>query len=290
MQTFVRSQADILSSLEDQVDDASNTRWTDARIYAAINQAIDAWYNRVSVPYIYTITNGWVAGTFEYTLPDYIDTRRIQPQIRRYRDETAYYLPDNGDGDTWADIGAFDIEPSTTSGGLVLRLHNSEYSVDGRIIWWAHNGHIPTSPPLLGANIDEDDTSLTTATKPTNIGRNGYVKIDSEWIGYNDVTEGTSSWTLSNLQRGLFNTTAASHTTADTIYWGVAAESPHLYRQLELQAKAHLAEYYLMNSSSRETQQYEKIAVLFQQQADNFWKSYTVQRPMRITLSRQAYG
>lgn len=289
MEPYVRSQDNLLSLIQDQLDDGSNTRWTDARIYSAINKAIDTWHGRVLVPYVYTMTGGWTAGTFEYTLPDYMDVRYIQPQIRRYRDETAYYLAETGDGDTWADVMGFSVERNT-SNGLTLRVDNSEYSMDGRILWWGSNGHVNTTPAVLGANITSSDTSLTTSDVPQNIGRVGYVKINSEWIGYQDVTEGTASWTLSNLSRGLFNTTAASHTTSDTIYFGVAVDTPRLFQQLENQAKAFLMEYYLTNSSSRETNHYEKQMVYYQDRADMFWKGYVSPRKTRMTLSRMAYG
>lgn len=289
MDIYVRSQDNLLSLIKDQVDDATNTRWTDARMYAAINRAIDTWHGRVLVPYVYTLSDGWTAGTFEYTLPDYMSIKGIQPQIRRYRDEVAYYLAESGDGDTWANIDAFTVERNT-SGGYTLRLDNSEYSVDGRILWWGNNGHVNTSPAVLGANIDSDDTSLTTSAKPLNIGRTGYVKIDDEWIGYQDISEGSASWTLSNLSRGLFDTTAASHTTSDTVYWGVAVDDVRLFQQLMDQVRAFMMEYHMMNSSSRETTHYEKQMVYYQDRADSFWKSYVPSRKPRMRLTRMAYG
>jgi hypothetical protein len=265
-------------------------RWTDAQIYSAMSLVLQSWQGRVRTPYTYTIVGGWVAGTYDYAIPAYIEAKTIQPQAR----VSAWDWIDVG-GETWADIQAYDVEPSATD-GMVLRLHYSNprssivgASNEGRLLWWGAPGPVPTTIPTLSAGIDADDTSLTIASKPS-IGRVGYVKIGTEWLQYSGYTEGASSITPTNLSRGLSGSTAASHSLGDPVVWGVAVESMALLNLLYDCTRMYLMQMYLSNPSSRETGQYEKQLVLFQNNVDKFWKGWKPSRPMRIRLSRQAIG
>lgn len=295
MNPYIYPQSTLLTNIRTLLKEASAERWTDAEIYQAMNMALTSWQGRVRTPHIYTIVGGWVAGTYSYTLPTYIDTRTIQPQARYPRYS---YIDVNIEDreETWNDIVAFDVEPVSSSGAMALRLHysNPTYAVDGasnegRVIHWAEPGPVPTTLPTLSAGIDADDTSLVLASKPT-VGRAGYVKVNSEWIGYTGFTEGSSTLTLNNLVRGLNETTAASHISSDTVTWGVGVDTPSLLNTLYDGTRMYLMDIYLSNPSSRETAQYEKQLVLFQDRLDRFWKGYRPSRPVRIRLSRQAMG
>lgn len=269
-------------------------RWTDAQIYAAISLALQSWQGRVRTPYLYTIPDGWVSGTYEYTLPDYIEAKTVQPQARVSPFDWIDGFVVEG-RETWTDILAFDVEPAST-GGSVLRLHYSNprssvvgASDEGRVLWWGAPGPVPTATPTLSAGIDADDTSMTIASKPI-IGRVGYTKIGTEWIQYSGYTEGATTLTLTNLVRGLNGTTAASHSTSDSAVWGVSLETMALATHLYNNTLMYLMQMYLMNPSSREAGQYEKLLVLLQSNVDKFWKGWKPSRPMRIRLSRQAIG
>jgi hypothetical protein len=292
MQPYLYTQTELLTSIRTLLMEPTPDRWTDSNIYAAMSMALQSWQGRVRTPYIYTVTGGWVAGTYDYTLPSYIDSKTIQPQQRR----TLYDWADIGLNDeTWADIQAYDIEPSS-SGAMTLRLAYSHHSglvdqatTEGRIIHWAAPGPVPTATPTLSAGIDSDDTSLTIASKPS-VGRVGYVKVDTEWLQYSGYTEGASTITLTNLSRGLNGSTAASHSLGATVIWGLGVESMALLNLLYDNTRMYLMQMYLSNPSSRETGQYEKQLVLFQNNVEKFWRGWVSSRPMRIRLSRAAIG
>jgi hypothetical protein len=292
MQPYLYTQSELLANIRTLLMESTADRWTDSNIYAAMSMALQSWHGRVRTPYTYTVPGGWVAGTYDYTLPTYIEAKTIQPQAKRL----LYDYLESGEGDeTWFDITAYDIEPSD-SGAMVLRLHygQSRYDVvgastEGRIIHWAAPGPVPTTPPTLSAGIDADDTSLTIASKPS-IGRVGYTKIGDEWLQYSGYTEGDTTLTLTNLVRGLNGTTAASHSTSDGVLWGISVETMALLNLLYDCTRMYLMQMYLSNPSSRETGQYEKQLVLFQNNVKDFWRGWRPSRPMRMRLSRMAIG
>jgi hypothetical protein len=283
---YLYSQSDILTNIRLLLSEPTAERWTDAQIYACMNMAITGWQGRVRVPYVYTLENGWQSGIYEYTLPDYVDTRTIQPQVKTTYSEWPELVQE-----TWIDILTFSVDP-----GQVLRL---EYSIpksrlwlttdEGRVIWWAEPGPVPTTLATLSSSITDSDTSLTISSKPV-IGRVGYVKVNSEWLQYSGYTEGASSITLTNLSRGLNGSTAASHTLGDTVTWGVAMDTPALLNALYDATRMYLMDLWLMNTSSRETSQYEKQLVLFQDRVDKFWRGYRPARAPKMRLSRRAIG
>lgn len=267
--------------------DSSNERWTDANIYAACNLALSQWQGRVFVPYVYTIAGGWVAGTHEYDLPDFIEGP-ITPQQKHYINDWYRFTGVSDNALTWTDVLEHTVE-ATATGGQRLRFSYQPYEDEGRILWWGHNGPCPTALPVTSASIDADDTSVTLTTKPV-IGRSGYIKIDSEWMQYAGVTEGATTLTLTNLVRGVLGTTATTHSPGSSVTWGVAMDDNGLLRQLIDQTRAHLMEMWLSNPSSREVAHYEKQMVFYQKRADAFWRRYVSSRPTRFRLSRMALG
>ena len=281
---MVRSQADLQQGLEYLVRDTNNRRWSDAEFYRALNQALAEWAGRVRFPMAYTIPGGWSSTAYEYTLPDYIE-HASQPQQRRFVNEWQVY-PSNDD--TWTDMHNWAIEPAS-SGGRALRIEYLPYAGDGRILYWAENGPVPTTLPTLSSGIDSDDTSLTLATKPT-VGGVGYLKIGSEWLSYQGVTEGASTVTLTNLTRGLLGTTAASHDSGASVYWGVAADDTGLYQQLADNTLHFLMRFWLFNTSSREAGQYEKQMLFYQEQANRYWRRYAPKRGPKLKLTMQGTG
>jgi lysophospholipase L1-like esterase len=281
---ILRTQTEILSQLESLTFDTSNERWTEARFYEAVNMALMDWEGRVRIPYLYSLSSGWVDGTYEYTLPAYIDAGTIQPQGRSMR--YSLLLTDL-DGGTWTDIQGFDVDPNS-SGGQTLRLHYLTNS-QARVLWWGSNGAVPTTAAVLQVSLSASTSHLTLTTKPT-VGQSGYIKINGEWMQYSGTVEGPTTLTLLNLVRGMAGSTATSHATASTVAWGIAFDRGGLWGQLLDQTRAHLMEFWLSNPASREVGQYEKQMVFFQQRADAFWRKYTSARAPRIRLSRMGMG
>lgn len=280
----LRTQLEIAQGAEYLLRDAANKRWTDAEFYRSLNQALQDWAGRVRFPMLYTIADGWITTTYEYDLPDYIE-HNIQPQQRRFVEEYYQYPAAN---DTWTDMHNWHIEPNT-SGGRTLRIDYLPYAGAGRIFYWAEHGPVPVTLPTLNATIDSDDTSLVLASKPT-VGKVGYIKIDSEWMSYQGVTEGASTLTLTNLTRALLGTTAASHTSGTTVYWGIAADNTSLYQQLSDNVLHFLMRFWLFNMSSRESAMYEKQMLFYQDQAMKYWKRYAPRRGPRFILTLQGTG
>ena len=294
MNPYIYPQTDILSTLRVLLSEPTAERWTDVQIYNCISIALQGWQGRARVPYVYTITDGWVSGTYDYALPDYIDSRTVQPQAYVSRFDWVDTLQTEGE-DTWTDIMGFDVE-ANAGGGMTLRVHYSQprssvvgASTAGRVLWWGQPGQVPSTIPTLSADIAADDTELTIDAKPT-IGRTGYVKVGSEWLQYSGVIESASALTLQNLLRGISGTTAALHSLGDTVTWGVAMDSPALLNALYDGTRIYLMQMWLSNPSSRETAQYEKQLVLYQDQLEKFWKGYKSSRQPRMRLSRQVIG
>ena len=283
----LRAQNVIQQEVKGYARDVGNKRWKEAEVYAAINQALNDWRGRVRVPFIYTIPGGWNNGTYEYALPDYVD-EPLQPQQKRYVYDWQYMAGIANDVDTWTDIPMFHVKPNS-AGGRTLHLDYQIYNGDGRIIFWAENGTLPTTIPLLNAGIDGDDTSLVLATVP-NVGRVGYVKIDAEWMQYAGYTEGASTLTLTNLLRGINSTTAGSHSSSAPVHFGVAADHTGLFQQLTDGAMHSMMRYWMMNASSRETNHYEKQLLFYQDQAMRFWPRYSTTRRPQTKLTRDGLG
>lgn len=280
------SQAEVVMLINGRLQNA-NSRWSDAQIYSSLNMALLEWHGKVAIPFVYTIPGGWVNGTYSYDLPTYIEGP-LDPQSLYYTDQWPFPTMLSTDQSTWRDLQAFSVEPNT-EGGQTLRLHYFSPSMDGRVIYWIFNGPVPTTAPTLASSITSTDTSLTIDAVPT-IGRNGYVKIESEWIQYAGCTPGASMLTLTNLVRGANGTTAASHNSAVTVYWGVAMDNGRLLTQLMDQTRGFLMEHNLMNDSSQENESYEKMLLLYNQRAMNFWKTYKPARAPKMRLSRMGIG
>lgn len=283
----LRSQSEILSQLETLLMDTSNDRWTDAHIYNALNLALVQWQGRVMIPFAHEISGGWVAGTFEYELPSWMEGP-LTPQQKRYTDDWYFVSGASANGLTWTDILEFTIEP-TSSGGRKIRFGYQPYEDAGRVLWWGYNGTLPTALPVTSATIDADDDELILTTKPT-IGRSGYIKIDAEWLAYFGYEEGSTTLTLTNVARGVNHTSAASHSVGATVTWGIAMDDVGLTAQLINQARVYLMQMWLSNPSSREVGHYERQMPYYQQQADMFWRRYTPKRDTKFRLTRTGLG
>lgn len=266
----LRSQLDVLNEIEALVQDASNTLWSEADIYRAINTGLNAWGNKVLFPRMYTIPGGFSPGVFEYPLPDYIGQHFV-PYIAVF----TYTYPE-GELE-WLRLSGWSVEPGA-DGGRLLRIYMPYQAhgrmVDAKLIWYAENGPVPLPTlPTLSGTLAADGASLTTSAAISSpIADVGWVKIDAEWISYAGVVRGASSTTLQNLERGLFGTAAASHSGAPTIYWGVAADDHRLWEQLYDSAIARLHYTLLHRGTQDDRLNHEKIMGYAQDRADRFWR------------------
>jgi hypothetical protein len=287
MELFLRDQATILADAEARLRDTTNARWTDAEIYRALNDALTTWHGRVSVPNIYTVTGGWVSGDPDYTLPAYINSSTIIPQMRRTIPYALWGQVVVDDSQTWVDVPGWTIE-STATGGRVLRFDINPFSTEGRIIWYGINGQVPATVPTLDAEIGDATTTALTLGSVVDCLDHGFVKIDKEWIQYSGVTRAATTTSLMSLVRGYpGGAAAATHLAAASVYWGVAMPRLELYRVLLDQTFVFMHELYLTDAAPRETQTHQQMVGYYQGRIDKFWRTWIPQRRPRIVMDRR---
>ena len=285
MRAYLRSQSDLKTQLRAVLRDTGSARWTDAEVYTAMNMALSQWQGRVSVPMLYSLTDGFTAGVNEYTLPAYIRPP-FRPQYLSYVEDGVQI------GDTteyqWNDVRDWEAEPDADD-GWKLRVRSVVNSTDARIIWFARNGSVPTTVPAIptGGDITATSTSVI-ANAALDVGDAGYVFCGSEWIGYAGLTRAASATTLLNLTRGVNETTAAVHAAAATLTWGVAAPSTDLYQQLLDQTAMYLHQMFLGQASPNERDLHERMISFFKNNAEMFWRRYVPSRSPRIRNYRAA--
>jgi hypothetical protein len=252
----------------------TNALWTDAEVMNALNDSVEMWGDRVLVPFVYTISGGFVTGTEEYTLPDY-----VQPPI-----DLQYLV--SGDAIPWRDIEMYDLYP-TTGGQTILRLPISLPTASGQVIYWTRPSAFPSEAPTLKTTINSSATSLVLTSAPY-VGRTGHLKIDNEWLSYADFTEASGELTLLNLTRGLNGTTAATHTAPVSVYWGMALHRSDLVQQLRFQTLANLHSLHTSSAAPKEREFHSSMMQYWQTQADRYWKGFAPARHPKGRLSQFA--
>ena len=75
------SQSEVKDHVEWLVQDTGNLRWSEPDIYKAINVALRGWSQRVKIPKLHNLADGFTAGVNEYTIPDYIG-QNFYPRIK----------------------------------------------------------------------------------------------------------------------------------------------------------------------------------------------------------------
>lgn len=285
---FLETQVDVLTQVRQRIRDTANRRWTQTEVYNAINDGLRKWQTRVLIPFVYTLTDGLDFATYTYALPWYV-VPPLNVEFRRliYLDGLQVQFSDVEY--TYQEVPAWRLEPDG-SGGQVLRLEISPFDADARVIWWAVNGPVPLTVPTLSANITTTTATTCTIAATPIIGNAGYVKIDSEWMQYSGYTQTSSTTTLQNLVRGVNGTTAATHTSATSVYWGIAAHRLDLFTQLYEEVLAGLHNLFLQDASPKETEHHTFQVRYHQQIADEYWKMYVPNRPAQMKLSRAGIG
>lgn len=275
---YLRSQTELLADIEAILRDTSNLRWSDAEIYRALNRGLIDFSERVKMPMLYTLPNGWDSTTYEYELPAYIQGP-IRPQVR-FDTQPSY-----GGGNTWTDIRSFEVEPNE-DGGRTLRVRlfpeDPSLTSEGRIIWYASNSTFPITPPTLSSSMTSSDTSAT-VNAAVDITPAGWVKIESEWIAYAGLTRAASTTVLLNLVRAQEYTAAASHNSAVSVYFGVCVPQPWLFQHLINHALMYLHNMFLTDGAPKERDMHERMLLRYQDQVDRGWRRFTPRAPRMVT-------
>lgn len=264
---YIRSQTALLAALETVLRDTGNARWSDAEIYFAINESLLDWHGRVFVPALYTITDGFSPASYTYALPAY-----LHPPFNVQVSTPTNYINDTS-ALTFRDVLSYTIEPEAGADGWVLRYGIVPPTAGGRIVYNLRNGPIPTTGQTLSGTIAADATSLVLAAA-VDVGDNGYVLIEQEWIRYAGMTKGATTTTLSNLVRGAEGSTAASHNASTAVAWGIAAPRQDLFSVLMDSARAVLHEMYLTNAAPGEQQKHQQMVTFYRQKAAEYWQGY----------------
>lgn len=285
---YLRAQNDSQIQIENRQRDGTNQRWSDEELYNAINDCVmGLWSQAVRVPFLYTLTDGFASGTYDYTLPAYIRPPLDVQQLRRVNQVYPYVAVDDST-ETWVDVPGYRLEPTGT-GGLKLRLEYAPATTDARIIFWVPNGLVPITIPTLSSGIDADDTSVVLAATPE-IGDVGYVKIEAEWMSYVGLIRGASTTTLQNVTRGLNYTIATTHSAGASVYWGLATHNLSVYEQLQKDVFARANELFLSRAAPEEREHHVFLVRLYTQMSQEFWRKFTPARPSKVVLSRSAIG
>jgi hypothetical protein len=286
MELYLRDQTTILADIKARMRDAASARWGELEMYRAVNDALETWHGRVSVPNIYTIVGGWVAATNEYTLPAYINAATVIPQMKRTVPYSWWGQIAIDDSQTWTDIPGWTIEPDA-SGGRVLRFDVPPYSTEGRVLWFGVNGPVPTTVPTTSGSTSSSATTMVLGSVVECLDH-GLAKVKSEWMQYSGVTRTTSTTTLSGLVRAYPGGIAAAiHATASSVSWGVAMPRLELYRTLLDQVLMFLHELYLADAAPRETQVHQQMVSFYAARIDKFWRYWIPQRRPRMVLDRR---
>lgn len=265
---YLRTQDELLVEVRARLRDGGGDRWSTTEVWRNLNRALEGWHGRVSAPAVYVITGGWPTDEFEITLPDWIPDE-VQPQAQWPVDPL---LPNDQNLSTWKDISKWLVEPAE-DGTRTLRLSVVPYNATARLLYHITNGPVPTTLPTINAELSSSATTVTLASA-INVAPVGYIKIDAEWLLYRGVTRGSATTTLENLVRAQYDTTAATHASGATAYWGVAAPNNLVYVQLLDQACAYMHELYLTDGSPKERDLHERMLSYYQSKADQFWRRH----------------
>lgn len=265
------TQADFLTQIT--IQSRNTGKWTDEEIRFTVNQGIREWSNKVWVPFTYEFSFSDTRQT--YDLPRYIPGS-FQVQ----------YQDDNED---WCDVRVYGVDYND-NGSRQLRLTFMRGGGRaGRILWWGRNGTAPLTDVVLLAGISSTATSLT-FTSDEIVDDVGVVKIGDEWMQYAGRSISNGTTTLSNLVRGAYDTTAATHDADAPILFGFVVDRYDLLQQLSDYVFMQLYTLSLRHGSSTERQSYEGMLNFHMGRADGYWRRYTSKRPINRRLHPEALG
>lgn len=276
---YLYAQNDLLTELNALVRDGSNTRWTAVEKYYALNQVLMEWAEKVKLEHTYTISGGWVAGTYEYTLPIYVRAP-IYPELYRSVPYDNYVTVTQTSN--WQDVPGWELV-NDGLGGQKLRLYAPPRNVNGQVVYYAPNSRVPTTVPTTSGSTSSTATTMTIGSA-IDVDDVFYIKCEAEWMSGHVSARGASTTTLTLDERGLFGTTAATHAGGSSVYWGVALDDVRLRKLLFDMWKSALSEFFLQDGGTHERSPYQQNLGYYSQLAANFWATYT---PHRRSLGLQ---
>jgi hypothetical protein len=288
----LRTQAEIRTLIKNRLRDPNSERWKLTpvdEVYMAMNEAIVNWGPRVRTPFVYTLTSGLTPGTWDYSIPSYV----VQPmdvQQRYWPGMQDWGINISSVSEMWINVEGWTLSPDG-DGTQTLHLGAYPYAEDARIVYWPMQSQVPVSTATTFLSTDISSSSATTLTldAAVDVADNGYVKIDLEWMQYRGVTRNSDeTMTLNNLVRGIYNTTATTHSSQPTVYWGIAVHDPALYQQLLYQSLATLFSLHITAPSPTDTEHYMNQARMYLQLADEQWRKFIPMRQPKQRLSRGA--
>lgn len=287
---YIMPQSDIIEELSVRTKVSEESPWTTRQMYVAINAALRTW-DRVRIPYVYTISGGWSGSSFTVALPDYMDHRYVRPQILSTVTHPYVEFGDNA-LTTWIDLPGWTTEPDG-SGGWTLRLTGLPYAEQGRIIYWNNPGPVPPMEdnvfPLTTGAITSASTEVTISTGHRQIPQVGFVLIEGEWLQYSGISgnAGESTWTLGNLVHGLFDTgsVSQSHSSGVEVEWGVPADNVALYEILMSKSESNLHRMFLTSGAPNEKEDHKWAMRYLDAEVAEMWNGYTPSWQPRLLLS-----
>lgn len=284
---LIKSASEIISSARVAMRDTLSERWTDAELWAALNESVAEWHGRVSYPATYSF--GYVDSETELTIPYYIKGD-LQPQHRDYAnyDSEGTQLDITGE-EVWKRVAMYEVLDDE-DGTRTLVIPGSTRERELRCIFWSANGPFPSAAcdvPAGGWTSDATTLVVDMATVSA-VPDVGYVKVGDELIYYAGVTYAATSVTLSNCKRGVHGTTAAVHAADAVVSWCVVFPSPRLEGLLATQMRMYMHAYFLTNASPKETEQHTWLMRWWRQEVTNFWRTWIPQKPVSSHLTMRS--
>lgn len=257
---YVLPQDDILSSVRTRVRDATGAQWSDAEIYAALNDALSEWGRRVPVDLTYE-PGAW-PNAFYVTLPAWMEPNYVRLDV------------DYGSGTSeWRAVPETHL--SAPSPGT-YRLHVTRSGISGlpyRLHHFVFNGPVPTTLPTLNTTLTDSGTSVI-LDGALDVAYSGVVEIESEWILYQGIARTATTTTLQSCTRGHQLTVAAAHTSGASVKWCVLVPDTELLRQLYDQIMLGLHEMVLHNTAPQGRELHERMVTYYQTRVNVFWQSW----------------
>ena len=89
----------------------------------------------------------------------------------------------------------------------------------------------------------------------------------------------------------MFETTAATHTSGTTVYWGVGADTENLWNQLRNQWESDLHRMFLTDGAEGERRRHQEQIMFLKGQIEEFWRMQYISQPSpRIILGQRVMG
>lgn len=263
-------QDDVLDLVRARLGDERDERWTKRAKYRALNYALRELPVRY-LPSYYTLS--FTTGEASATLPSYVDGP-VEPQ---YKAST---------GTTWKEIAHWRVDDDLDGARTLVLAFAPTSSEDVRVKFYSQPGVLPEVNDIctLNADITSSATSLVLSSSPV-VGEVGFVQIGGEWIGYVGGSSDASNLTLSNLDRGLYSTSAAAHSADDYVYFGIPILSTDVLNYIVLAAGVWLHSTFISSPHGHNVDMNGMAVNLLREERDRAWRRISAMPKGRIQLN-----